>query len=136
MAAFVIVSEYVAVNSVDLSTYVKSATLNCELSTEDSTTMTDTWSEHVAGIRSASLDIEFVDDFANGLLDDLQWALFIADAAVTFEVRPTSSAVGTSNPKFTGSLFVNGHSVGGAHGSLAMKSVSYPVTGAVTRAEA
>lgn len=136
MAAFVITSEFVEINSVDLSTYVKSATLNCELSTEDSTTMTDTWSEQVAGIRSASLDIEFVDDYADGLLDDLQWALFIADAAVGFEVRPTSAVTGTSNPQFTGNLIVNQHSVGGAHGSLAQKSVSFPVSGAVTRAEA
>lgn len=136
MAAFVITSEYVAINSVDLSAYVKSATLTTELSTEDSTTMGDTWSELVAGVRSASLDVEFVDDFANGLLDDLQWALFIANSSVTFEVRPTSAAVSTNNPKFTGNLLVTSHSVGGSHGSLAMKSVTYPVTGAVTRAEA
>ena len=136
MAAFVITSEYVAINSVDLSAYVKSATLNCELSVEDSTTMGDTWTERVAGVRDASLDIEFVDDFANGLLDDLQWALFTANTAVTFEVRPTSASVGTDNPKFTGSLLVTEHSVGGSHGSLAQKSVTYPVTGAVTRAEA
>jgi hypothetical protein len=90
----------------------------------------------VPGVLSASLAIEFVDDFANGLLDDLQWALLIGRAAVTFEVRPTSAVVGTSNPKFTGSLIVNGHQVGGAHGSLAGKSVTYPITGAVTRAEA
>ena len=136
MAAFAITSEYTSLNAVDYSTYIKSSVLTCELSTEDSTTMTATWATLVPGVFTGSLAIEFVDDFANGLLDDLQWALFIAAASTAFEVRPTSAAVGTGNPKFTGSVLVTQHSVGGAHGSLAQKSVTFPVTGAVTRAEA
>lgn len=136
MAAYAITTEYVGINSVDMSTYVKSAVLTTNLSTEDSTTMTDTWSELVTGVRSGSLDIEWVSDFANGLQDDLLWALFILDASTTYEVRPTSAVVGTSNPKFTGSMIVNGHAVGGAHGALAQSSTSFPLTGACTRAEA
>jgi hypothetical protein len=42
--------------------------------------------------------------------------------------------VGASNPKYTGSVLITQASIGGAVGELAMKSLTFPVTGAVTRA--
>lgn len=136
MAAFVYTDAYVEINSTDISTDVKSVELSIDLSTEDATTMGSTWATNLPGVLSGSVTIEFVDDFANSAIDDILWALVIARAAVAFELRPTSDAVGTSNPSFSGNLIPASHAVGGSHGSAAMKSVTYPVTGTVTRAEA
>lgn len=136
MAAFTYVDAYVALNSVDHSTSIKSVTVDVNLSTEDVTTMGSDWQKLIGGVLSGTLNIEFVDDMANGAVDDLIWALLIARASTPFEVRPDSASVGANNPKWTGSVLPNSSQVGGAHGSAAMKSVSWPFTGTVTRAEA
>lgn len=136
MAAFTYVDAFVSINSATMSSDVKSVTVDVNLSTEDATTMGSDWTVLVGGVLSGTLNIEFVDDMANGDVDDLIWALLIARTSVAFEVRPDSASVGTSNPKWTGSVLPNSSQVGGAHGSLAMKSVSWPFTGTVTRAEA
>lgn len=136
MAAFTYVDAFVSINSVDHSTDVKTVQLTVDLATEDATTMGSDWTVLVGGVLSGSVSLEFVDDMDNGAVDDLIWALTIARTAVALEIRPDSAAVGTNNPKFTGNILPTGTSVGGAHGSLAMKSVTWPVTGTLTRAEA
>lgn len=134
MAAFVFTDAYLAVNSVDQSDYVKSVTLNMEVDAQDPTTMGDTWKENIAGLKSATLEVEWVDDMTDDLIDEDLFAIF--GTVVTFELRPTSSVVGPSNPKYTGSVLINSHSLGGAVGELAMKKSSWPVSGTVSRATA
>lgn len=136
MAAFTYVDAYLSINSVDHSSNVKAVTLTVDLSTEDVTTMGSDWSVLIGGVLSGSMAIEFVDDMANGDVDDLIWALVIGRTAVAFELRPDSATVGVNNPKWTGSILPTGTQAGGTHGSAAMKSVTWPFTGTVTRAEA
>ncbi len=136
MAAFVYTDAYISINSVDHSSDVKSVTLNVDLSSEDSTTMGQDWTNLVGGVLSGSVSIEFVDDMDNSALDDLVWALVIAKTAVALEIRPDSASVGSNNPSFTGNILPTATSVGGSHGSLAMKSVTWPTSGTITRAEA
>lgn len=136
MAAFTYVDAYTSINSVNHSASIKSVTVDVNLSTEDVTTMGSDWQVLIGGVLSGTLTIEFVDDMANGAVDDLIWALLIARTSVAFEVRPDSASVGANNPKWTGSVLPNSSQIGGAHGSAAKKSVSWPFTGTVTRAEA
>lgn len=136
MAAFVYTDAYLSINSVDHSTDVKSVTMTVDLSTEDATTMGSDWTVLAGGVLSGTMAIEFVDDMTNSAVDDLIWALVIAKAAVAFELRPDSASVGANNPKWTGNILPTGTSAGGSHGSLAMKSVTWPFSGTVTRAEA
>jgi len=134
MAAFALTSEYLALNSTDVSAYVKSAVLVVDSAQLDSTTMGDSWTEVTGGLKSGTLTITFQDDLAAGALDATLWPLFGTN--VTFEVRGTSSSVGASNPKWTGSVHIAQHAVGGGIGEMAQKSVTYPTTGTVTRATA
>lgn len=134
MAAFVLTDCYLSLNATDVSDYVKSVTLDAQVSTEDSTAMGDTWTEMTPGVKSGSLQIQFNDDVANSAIDDVLWGIF--GTSVAFELRPTSAAVGASNPKWTGNVIIQGVPFGGAHGSLASKSVTFPTSGTVTRAEA
>lgn len=134
MAAVVITNMYVALAGTDRSTYVKSATLSLESDAVSSETMGDTWKEFLAGLKSGQLDIEWADSVTTGEIDSVLWALFATSA--TFEVRLDGAAVGVSNPKFTGSVLVKDHSIGGAIGEQAMKKSSWPTTGTVTRATA
>lgn len=134
MAVFALVNEYVAINGVNMSQHVKSATLTLDAAALDSTAMGDSWTENIGGLKSGSLTITFNDDFAAGAVDVTLWPLF--GTVTTFEVRPDAGAVSATNPKYTGSVLIAGHGLGGSVGDLAAKSVTYPTSGAVTRATA
>ncbi len=134
MAAFTLLDCYLSINATDVSSYVKSVTLDAQVGTNDSTAMGDTWTEMVAGVKSGTLQVELNDDVTNSAIDDILWGIF--GTSVAFELRPDSAAVGTDNPKWTGSVIIEQVSFGGSHGSLASKSLSFPTSGTVTRAEA
>lgn len=135
MAVYALVSEYCSVNSVDYSGDLKSATLVVDAAQLDTTDFASGgWVEYIGGLKSGTLSLEFQDDVADSALDDEWWALL--GTVVAFEVRPTSASVGANNPKYTGNVLITTHSIGGSVGDLAMKSVSLPTSGAVTRAEA
>lgn len=134
MAVLAFTDCYVSINATNLSDHVKSVSLTVDVAQLDSTAMGDTYTEMIGGLKSGSLAITFNDDFAASNVDATIWPLL--GTAVAFEIRPTSSAVGATNPKWTGSVLISGTSVGGGVGELAAKSVTWPTTGTVTRATA
>ncbi len=132
MSVLALINEYVELNSVDMSDHVKSATLALEAAQLDPTAMGDSWTKAHGGLKSGTLTIEFLDDFDASEVDATLWSIF--GTVVTFEVRPDAGSVGTSNPSYTGSVLITSHSVGGSLGELAMKSLSLPTSGTVSRA--
>lgn len=136
MAKLVLTSTYLAINSVDRSSWVSKAEVAVEVESKDVTVFTSAgWKEVLGGLKSGNVAITFKNDVADSALDDTMWALL--GTVVTFEVRPTSAVVGTSNPKYTGSLLVNGWTpISGSPGDVNELSVTYPTSGAVSRAEA
>lgn len=134
MAAFAITNGYIAINSVDLSDHVRSFELNVESDSVDTTAMGDTYATEIGGVKSAGLNIEFYNDHAASQTDVTLFPLL--GTVVTFEVRSDAGSVTTTNPKYTGSVHINSHQMGGSHGEAAMISVNYPTSGTVTRATA
>lgn len=134
MAVVALLSEFVSINAVNLSDHVRAATLAVEASALDSTAMGDDWTEVTGGLKSGTLTIEFLDDFAASNVDATLWPTF--GTVVAFEVRIDDAAVSATNPKYTGSVFIQQHSVGGSLNEMAMKSLTLPTSGAVTRATA
>ncbi|WP_432135148.1 phage tail tube protein [Streptomyces sp. bgisy154] len=136
MPKMVLTAEYVALNGTDLSDYCRKAELSTEVEEKDVTTYASNgWKELLGGIKSGELGLEFLQDVAASALDSIMWPLF--GTVVTFEVRLDNSAVGTSNPKYTGSVLIKSwNPIEGSVGDEAKVSVSYPTSGAVTRATA
>ncbi len=134
MAATALINEYVAINGTNISDHIKSGTLVVDVNQLDSTVMGDGWSDVLGGLKSGTLNLEILDDYAAASIDATLWPLL--GTVVSFEVRPDAGAASTSNPKYTGSILVNAHGIGGAVGELPTKSQSYPTTGAITRATA
>lgn len=134
MAKTVITAEYVAINGTDISAYLKKGELSLESDAQDSTTFSSAgWKEFLGGLKSGDLSLNYLNDVAAAALDSIMWALF--GTVVTFEVRVSNAAVGASNPKYTGSVLVQGWKpVGGSVGDINAADVSYPTSGAVTRA--
>jgi hypothetical protein len=134
VATFALNDCYVALNGTDRSSSIKSVTLTVDVAELDTTDFADSgWTVPIAGRKSGSLALTFNQDMAASAIDSVMWPLL--GTVVTFEVRATNASVGASNPKFTGSLLVNGWApISGAVSDLAEVSVTFPLSGAVTRA--
>lgn len=138
MARLVLTDAYVVLASTDISQYVTSVTLSSTLDVVETTSMASTSRTRVAGLRDNQVVLEFNQDFASGALETL---IYPSDAttkigtAVAMEVRPTSAAVGPTNPKYTFSaLITEWQSLSGSVGELATVSASWPISGAITKA--
>ena len=138
MARLVLTDAYVVLASTDISQYVTSVTLSSTLDVVETTSMGSTSRTRVAGLRDNQVVLEFNQDFASGALETL---IYPSDAttkigtAVAMEVRPTSAAASTTNPKYSFSaLITEWQSVSGSVGELATVSVSWPISGAITKA--
>ena len=135
MAVFALTNEFLSLNgSSAVNDHVKSATLTVDVAQLDSTAMGDSWVKVIGGLKSGTLAITYNDDFAVSNVDALLWPLL--GTVVTFEVRPDAGAVSTSNPKYTGSVLISAHSVGGSAGDLAAKELTFQTSGTITRATA
>jgi len=138
MARLVLTDAYVVFASTDISAYVTSVTLSSTLDVVETTSMGSTSRTRVAGLRDNQVTLEFNQDFASGALETL---IYPSDAtskigtAVAMEIRPTSAAASTTNPKYSFSaLITEWQSVSGSVGELATVSVSWPISGAITKA--
>lgn len=136
MPKMALISSFVSINGVDLSSYCNKIELTVEVEEKDVTTFASLgWKEVIGGLKSGSLALGFKQDIAVSGLDQQLWALF--GSVTAFEVRLSNAAVGTSNPKYTGSVLVRQWSpVNGSVGDVAEVSVTFPTSGVVTRATA
>jgi hypothetical protein len=130
----VLLAEYLSINANVLNEFTKKAELSVEVEEKDVTTYTSLgWKEVIGGLKSAELGCEFLQDFATTKLDAIMWPLL--GTVVPFEVRADQAAVGVSNPKYTGSILINGwNPLTGSVGDEATVSLGFPTSGAVTRA--
>lgn len=134
MAPIVITAQFLELDSDDVSSFLKKATLEVSATKQDSTTMTSLgWETNVKGLKSGNLGLEFVDDFTDEQIDEIVWNLFAASGSTPFTLRQTQSAVGTSNPELVGAINMLEYKAGAGVGELAMKSLSLPTTGQVQR---
>ena len=135
MASFTLTDAYVAINSVDWSSKVRDVKLNTSVDINENTAMGASWKTRLPSLKDFSLDITFNQDHANSGLDDVLWALF--GTSTTIELRAAASAVGSSNPKWTGSAILQDYQpVGGKVGDNAELPIKFIGNGALTRAEA
>ena len=137
MARLVLTDAYVVLASTDISQYVTSVTLSSTLDVVETTSMGSTSRTRVAGLRDNQVVLEFNQDFASGALETL---IYPSDAttkigtAVAMEIRPTSAAVSATNPKYTFSaLITEWQELSGSVGELATASVTWPISGAITK---
>jgi len=132
----VLLAEYLSINSNVLNTFTKKAELTVEVEEKDVTNYASLgWKEVIGGLKSAELGCEFLQDFAASQLDAIMWPLL--GTVVPFEVRADQGAASTSNPKYTGSILINGwNPITGSVGDEATVSMGFPTSGAVTRATA
>ncbi|MEU9654843.1 hypothetical protein [Streptomyces chartreusis] len=136
MAFMVLTTQFISLNGTDLSAYCNKAELTVEVDEKDVTTYGSAgWKQVIGGLKSGGLALEFKQDFAAAALDSILWPLF--GTVVAFATRPTSAAVGTGNPSYSGNVLIKElKPISGGVGDEASQSVSFPTSGAVARATA
>ena len=133
MATLALLNQYLLFNSVDFSDHLRGATLALNAAQLNSEAMGDSWEEVTSGLKAGTLQIELLDDFAAGSIDATLWAAFSAGTNVAFEVKPVNAARSTSNPGYTGNVHPSEYKMGGSINTMAMKSITLKISGAVTR---
>jgi len=125
VAVFVLTDASVTVNSVDLSSYVTSVTLNYEKDSVEVTAMGSSGHVFTGGLQNNTLDITFNQDFAATKVAATLDALI--GTTTTVVVKPTSAAVSATNPSYTMSnaFLAATQPVAGSVGDLAAMSVSF-----------
>ncbi|MFE4397208.1 MULTISPECIES: phage tail tube protein [Streptomycetaceae] len=134
MPTMVLTGEYLNIAGNVLNEYAKKAELAIECEEKDVTTYVSSgWKVSIGGLKSGTLGLELLQDFAAGKLDSIMWPLL--GQVVSFEVRPTQAAVGPSNPKYSGQILIKEwQPISGSVGDEATAGVSYPTSGEVVRA--
>lgn len=137
MAKMILTAAYVNITGPgDISSYVSKAELVVEVEEKDVTTFGSAgWVEVLGGLKKGGLTLTIKQDIADNTIDEKFYEIFGANAA--FEVRLTQASVGTSNPKYTGSVLINKwEPLKGSPGDVAEVEVNFPTSGAVARAVA
>ena len=135
MAVLVLTDASITINSVALSDHANSVTLNYEKDSVEVTSFGMTGHKFTGGLQNNSLDIELMQDFA---ASNVEATLFpLVGTQTTVVIKPTSGAVGATNPSYTlTDTFLTAHTpVAGAVGELAMTSISF-TGGVLTKAVA
>jgi hypothetical protein len=136
MAIFVATDFSVSINgSTALASYLTQVELKTSANDITTTSFGSSWVTRVAGLKEGSVTLQFNQDYAASTVDATLWPLLGAQATVV--IKPTSTAVSSSNPAYTAVCLVNDLTpVSGQIGDLATFSVTWPTTGTVSRATA
>jgi len=119
------------------SNSIAAVTLDITTETQDTTAFGNPggYRSFISGLKVASLTVDFHQDFAAANIDATFFPLL--GSAIPFTIRPTSGSVTATNPSYAGTAIVSQHvPFSGSVGDLATMSVSWQVTGEVTRATA
>jgi hypothetical protein len=134
MAKFVVKDPVVVLNGGTVSANVAQATIALEADDVETTNFSSGgFRERIGGLKAATLSLDLHQDFGSGGLDDVIFPLLGSTASVSI-VPTAGTAVSATNPKYSFDVMVSEYSpIDSAVGDLATFSVSWPVTGAVTR---
>lgn len=134
MAKFVATDYNITVGGDDFSTSLASVTLDVNAEEQETTSFGDSWRERIGGLKDGSVSLDFHQDFGASSVDATLWPLL--GTTVEIVIKPTSDATSATNPTYTFSALVTEYQpFASSVGDLATLSVSWPVTGAVVRAE-
>jgi len=136
MARIVLTNAYVTINSVDVSDHVASVTLNSSIDVVETTAFSSTAARtRIGGLADNSISLEFHQDYASGSIEATVYPLLGTTTSVV--VKPNGSTTSASNPAYTSTVLVSEWTpLNGAVGELATASVTWPVSGAITKTTA
>jgi hypothetical protein len=135
MSKIVLTDAKVTINSVNLSDHINNITLETKDDIIETSAFGSTAKSRVAGLADNQVTLDFHQDFAAANVEATIYPLI--GQTTTIVVQPTSAAVGATNPTYTFSaVIVDWTPLKGQIGQLATASVTWPITGTITKAVA
>ena len=136
MAKFVATNYNIKINSVDFSTAIAAVTFDISAAEQETTAFGDTFVQRIAGLKDASVTLDFHQDFGAASVDATLFPLLGGNATVV--VIPNGTAVSATNPSYTGVFLVTEYSpFASSVGDLATLSITLPLAdGTITRGTA
>jgi hypothetical protein len=133
MPRIVLTNASVTFASTDVSSYVSSITLSTSLDVVDTTSFGNTARTRVAGLADNQVTVEFFQDFGSGLLESIVYPTIGTSAAMI--IKPVAGSTTATNPSYSFNALVSEwQPLSGAVGELATASVTWPISGAITKA--
>ena len=125
MAVLALTDASITINSVSLGNRANSVSINYEIDSLESTAFGSGGHSFVGGLQNLSVEIALMQDFAASNVEATVYGL--VGTTTTLVIKPTSSAVGATNPSYTiTGAFLAAHTpVAGAVGELAMTTLSF-----------
>jgi hypothetical protein len=125
MAVLSLKDASITINSVGLSDHANSVTVNYEIDSIEVTAFGSSGHTFGGGLQNNSVEIALMQDFATSNVEATVYPL--VGTTTTLVIKPTSSAVGATNPSYTiSNAFLAAHTpVAGAVGELAMTTLSF-----------
>ena len=138
MAVFLGNGVQLSVNSINLSEYVKSVTLNQTFDTIDVSAMGAVGHSQIAGLENSSITIEFMADFAtskvNQTINGATAGNGLVGSTTSVKVIPAAGTSSASNPLYTATCLVIEWPQVYNVTELASVSVTWPVNGGIVKA--
>jgi hypothetical protein len=125
MAVLVLKDATITINSVALSDHANSVTVNYEIDSVEVTAFGSGGHTFTGGLQNNSVEVQLMQDYAASNVEATVYPL--VGTTTTIVIKPTSSAVGATNPSYTiSNAFLAAHTpVAGAVGELGMTSLSF-----------
>jgi hypothetical protein len=132
MPRLVLTNASVVFGSTDLSTYISSITLNSTFDIVETTAFGNTAKTRVAGLADNSVTFEFHQDYATSAVEQTIYPLL--GTAVSVVAKPVAGTTTAVNPQYAFSAVVSEWTpLNGSVGELATASVTWPISGAITK---
>jgi hypothetical protein len=123
----------VVLGGTDVSSYVASVTLSISVNEVETTSFGTGAVTRVGGLQDNSVTLDMHQDFS--AIEGLVFPLI--GGTTSLVIKPNGTAVGTANPSYTMTPLVTEWTpVNGAVGELATASITWPISGTVTKAVA
>ena len=134
MSKLVMTNANVTLGGTDISAYVASVTLSISVNEVETTSFGVGAVQRVGGLQDNSVTLDLHQDYS--AIEGLVYPLI--GSTTSLVVKPNGTAVGTANPSYTTNsvLITEWTPVNGAVGELATISVTWPISGTVTKAVA
>ena len=133
MAKLVLTNPSISIAGTDLSSSISSVTIDTKYDIIETTSFGSTAKTRVAGLADNSITIEFFQDFGSSSVESTIFPLL--GTATSVIIKPVATTTTTTNPSYTVSALVSEwQPLKGGIGQLATASVTWPVSGAITKA--
>jgi hypothetical protein len=130
---FVATNYNIKINGADFSSAIAAVTFDISAAEQETTAFGNTFVQRIAGLKDASVSLDFHQDFGAAAVDQTLFPLLGSNATVT--VIPNGTVVSATNPSYTGVFLCTEYSpMSSSVGDLATLSVSWPLAdGVITR---